>query len=101
MLFKGRNNESTSTICKLRNSERIRIFTTDMTGETEATDLSDSCDLETKEDVKMLRNHLKEQTDMVSSTKSVTNQSVEVELLFSFLKVNKACILLDKIWGKH
>lgn len=93
MLFKGRNNESTSTICKLRNSERIRIVTTTMTGKTEETDFTDKCDLETKEGVRMLRNFLKELTDMVSSTKSVTSRSVEIELPFSFLKVNKVCIL--------
>lgn len=89
MLFKGRNNESTSTICKLRNSERIRIVTTTMTGKTEETDFTGKCDLETKEGVRILRNFLKELTDMVSSTNSVTYRSVEIELPFSFLKVNK------------
>lgn len=89
MLFKGRNQESTSTVCKLRNSERTRIITTTMTGETETTDFTDKCDLETKEGVKMLRDFLKERTDMKSSTKSVANRSVDIELPFPFLEVRK------------
>lgn len=88
MLFKGRNNESTSTICKLRISERTRIITTTMTGQTEETDFTDKCDLETKEGWKMLRDFLKQLTDMVSSTDSVAYRSVEIELPFSFLKVS-------------
>lgn len=98
-LFKGHNNESTSTICKLRNSERIRIVTTSMTGRTEATDFTDRCDLETKEGVKMLRHFLKEVTDMVSSTESVTYRSVEIELPFSFLKCNTLLVDTPGIGG--
>lgn len=99
MLFKGRNNESTSTICKLRNSERIRIVTTTMTGKTEETDFTGKCDLETKEGVRILRNFLKELTDMVSSTNSVTYRSVEIELPFSFLKCNTLLVDTPGIGG--
>lgn len=77
-LFKSRNNESTSTICKLRNSDKIRVKTTNMKGEQEETDLTDKCNLETKEGVKMLRDFLKDLTDLTSSDKSVTFKSVEV-----------------------
>lgn len=103
MLFKGRNLESTSTVCKLRNSERTRIITTTMTGETETTDFTDKCDLETKKGVKMLRDFLKERTEM-KSTKSVPNRSVEIELPFPFLEVRKLCIdcaylnILKNVW---
>lgn len=86
-LFKGRNNESTSTICKLRNSDQIRVKTTNMKGEKEETDLTDQCNLETKEGVKMLRDFLKDLTDLTSSEKSVTFKSVEVELTFPLLEV--------------
>lgn len=60
MLFKGWNNEFIFIICKLCNLERIWIFIIDMMGEIEVIDLLDSCDLEIKEGVKMLRNYLKE-----------------------------------------
>lgn len=89
-LFRGRNNESTSTICKLRNSERIRVITTDMRGQREETDFTDKCNLETKEGVKMLRNFLKDLTDLTSSEKSATFNSVEVEFPIPFLRVNYA-----------
>lgn len=89
-LFKGRNNESTSTICKLRNSDKIRVKTTNMKGEQQETDLTDKCNLETKEGVKMLRDFLKDLTDLTTSQKSVTFKSVEVELTFPLLEVNLA-----------
>lgn len=89
-LFKGRNNESTSTICKLRNSDKIRVKTTNMKGDEEETDLTDKCNLETKEGVKMLRDFLKDLTDLTSSEKGVTFKSVEVELTFPLLEVKYA-----------
>lgn len=86
-LFKGRNNESTSTICKLRNSEKIKVITTNMQGQKEETDLTDKCNLETKEGVKMLRDFLKDLTDLTSSEKSVTFKSVKVEFPIPLLEV--------------
>lgn len=86
-LFRGRNNESTSTICKLRNSERIRVLTTDLNGQKEETDFTDRCNLETKEGVKMLRDFLKGLTDLTSSEKSVTFKSVEVEFPIPLFEV--------------
>lgn len=99
MLFKGRNNEPTSTICKLRNSERIRIVTTTMPGQNEETDFTDKCDLETKEGVKMLRDFLTKLTDMVSWTESVTYRSVDIELPFSFFKCNTLLVDTPEICG--
>uniref|UniRef100_A0A8W8NX32 Uncharacterized protein n=1 Tax=Magallana gigas TaxID=29159 RepID=A0A8W8NX32_MAGGI len=93
IVIAGRNNESTSTICKLRNSDKIRVKTTNMKGEQEETDLTDKCNLETKEGVKMLRDFLKDLTDLTSSEKSVTFKSVEVELTFPLLEGNM--ILVD------
>lgn len=92
-LFKGRNNESTSTICKLRNSDKIRVKTTDMEGEKKETDWTDKCNLETKEGVKMLRDFLKGLTDLTSSKKSATFKSVEVEFTIPLLEDNM--ILVD------
>lgn len=95
-LFRGRNNESTSTICKLRNSKRIRVITTDMRGQREETDMTDKCNLETKEGVKMLRNFLKDLTDLTSSEKSVTFNSVEVEFPIPFLGVNYTFLIYTR-----
>lgn len=58
-----------------------------MKGEKEETDLTDKCNLETKEGVKMLRDFLKDLTDLTTSQKSVTFKSVEVELTFPLLEV--------------
>lgn len=85
-LLKGRNNESTSTICKLRNSDKIRVKTTNMKGEKEETDLTDKCNLETKECVKMLRDFLKDLTDLTSSKKASHLKVWRLNLLSLFLR---------------
>lgn len=87
-IFKGRNNESTSTICSIRNSDRIKITTKRITGEMVDTDLTEKCDLETKEGVKILRDFLKNLTDMTSSAESVHFQSVDIGFPIPFLKVH-------------
>lgn len=87
-LFKGRNNESTSTICKLRNSDKIRVKTTNMKGEKEETDLTDKCNLETKEGVKMLRDFLKDLT--LHHRKKASRLKVWMELTFPLLEVKYA-----------
>lgn len=61
-----------------------------MKGQKEETDLTDKCNLETKEGVKMLRDFLKDLTDITSSEKSVTFISVEVEFPIPLLEVNNA-----------
>ena len=81
------NLESTATVCKLRNSERIKIITEHMSGKTEEVDLTDKCDPNTKEGEKMLRNTLKSLTDITSSEKSKTYRAVEICLPIPFLKV--------------
>lgn len=54
-LFKGRNLETTSTIIKLRNSERVKIITESDTGKIEESDFTDKCDLASKDGEKVLR----------------------------------------------
>lgn len=49
-----------STICKIRNSDRIRIITESETGDVEENDLTDSCDLGTEEGTLMLKELLYE-----------------------------------------
>lgn len=49
---------SNSTICKIRNSDRIRIITESEMGEVEEMNLTDRCDFETNEGTLMLRHLL-------------------------------------------
>lgn len=53
----------------------------------EETDFTDKCNLETKEGVKMLRDFLKDLTDLTSSKKSVAYKSVEVGFPIPLLEV--------------
>lgn len=82
-IFKGRNNESTSTICKIRNSASTRIITESMTGQIKETDLTETNDTE-----KALRDYLKNLTDMTSSKESMQYRSVDIGFPIPFLKVN-------------
>lgn len=49
-----------SVICKIRNCDRIRIVTENEMGEVEEMDLTDRCDIGTKEGTLMLKKSLKE-----------------------------------------
>lgn len=69
-IFKGRNLETTSTIIKLRDSERVRIITENDAGKIKEKDFSDKYDLESKDGVKILRDYLKNMTDMTASQRS-------------------------------
>lgn len=51
---------SNSTICKIRNYDRIRIITESEMGEVKEIDLTDRCDLGTKKGTLMLRKSLEE-----------------------------------------
>lgn len=84
-IFKGRNNESTSTICKIRNSAKTRILTESMTGQIDETDLTEKDDVE-----KALRDSLKKLTDMTSSEECIHFRSVDIGFPIPFLKVNFA-----------
>lgn len=90
-LFKEHNLESTSTICKLRNSDTIRIITESMTGHTNEMDFTDTCDIKTKEGVKLLRNYLGQKTDITTSEESRQYRSVDIRLPIPFLKVTHKC----------
>lgn len=87
-IFVGRNNESTATICKIRNAEQVQIIVEHVSGEIEKKDLEDICDLETKEGEKSMRKKLKELTDIIASQKSVQYRSVDIGFPIPFLKVD-------------
>lgn len=66
-----------------------------MKGQKEETDFTDKCNLETKEGVKMLRDFLKDRTDLTSSKTSFTFKSVEVGFPIPLLEVNNAfCFII-------
>lgn len=96
-LFKGKLVESTSTICKIRNSDQIKIITKKKTGDTEEKHLSNIHNLSDKKGVCELRRYLKERTDLthMSPDIKVDFETVDILLPVPFLKVNRACINTD------
>lgn len=94
-LFKGKLAESTSTICKIRNSDQIKIVTTNKTGEINEKYFLNIRNLSNKADVRVLRNYLKMRTDLTHMPPDFKNadfQTVDILLPVPFLKVNHACI---------
>lgn len=94
-LFKGRLVESTSTICKIRNSGQIKIITTKVTGEIKAKDFSDTCNSLSKECLREIRRYLKERTDLTHMQPDITAdfQTVDIGLPVPFLKVGMFAIV--------
>lgn len=100
-IFKGDNLESTGTICKIRNSERIALTVEHMSGEKEVKDLTDTCDLETKEGIENLRKTLNDLTNMTDSKKSVQLKSVDIGFPVPFLKVFFKHVLIQLYYFTH
>lgn len=94
-IFIGHTIESTSTICKIRNLDRVRIITKrkDEQIDDPEIDLTERCDLTSEPGVELLRTHLKELTDKTSSKRSVEFEFVDVGFPIPFLKV------LTKLFG--
>nr|XP_022288226.1 uncharacterized protein LOC111100543 isoform X2 [Crassostrea virginica] len=85
-IFKGRNSESTSTVCKIRNSESVKITVEHLSGQMEVIDLTDKCDSNTAEGLRILRGKLRDLTDMTLSQESKQYRSVDIGLPIPFLK---------------
>ena len=85
-IFKGRNLESTSTVCKIRNSESVRIIVENVSGKKEVIHLTE-CDVNTEGGLRKLRGTLKDLTDMTLSKESTQYQSVDIGFPIPFLKV--------------
>lgn len=100
-LFKGRLAESTSTICKIRNSAQIRVVTTKMTGEVNETIFPDTCNLQNREDLSAFRRFLKERTDLTHASPDirVDFQTVNIELPVHFLKGDTVLVDTPGIGG--
>lgn len=86
-IFKGKILESTSTICKIRNSDRIRVITEKVTGEKEVQDFTEECDLGTEEGVAMLRDFLETKTDLTCMSSDENIRSVDIGFPIHFLQV--------------
>lgn len=86
--------ETTSTIIKLRDSDRVKVITENNTGKIVETDFTEKCDLASKDGEKVLRDFLK---DMTSSTMSVQIRSVDIGLPIPFLKVRLARMLISEV----
>lgn len=86
-IFKSRHLESTSTICKVRNSDRTKVIVVNEDSERTEKDLTGECDTTTKEGEKKLKQILKEYTDVTHSKDSAANKSVEITFPIPFLKV--------------
>lgn len=93
-LFKGRLAESTSTVCKIRNSDQIRIIATKNTGEILETNFPNKCNLQQKKDIRELRRVLKECTDHKYTSSDIGFQTVDIGLPVPFLKVKYAYYIL-------
>lgn len=87
-IFKGKVLESTSTICKIRNSDRIRVITERVTGEKEEQDFTAECNLSSEEGVKMLRDFLEKRTDLTCMSSDENIRSVDIGFPIHFLEVN-------------
>lgn len=86
-IFKGNTEESTSTICKIRNLEAVKIEIKSKDGSIVNIDLSEKCDMREESGVEMLRTKLTELTDINESPGSVNFDYVDVGFPIPFLKV--------------
>ncbi|XP_056002441.1 transmembrane GTPase Marf-like [Ostrea edulis] len=97
-IFKGRNRESTSTVCKIRNSENVMIKTEVEMGSVNETDLSE-IDITTDKGEKRLRDALKKLTDMTVGKDSKRFKSVDISMPVPFLKGNTIMVDTPGIGG--
>ncbi|XP_062575658.1 uncharacterized protein in xynA 3'region-like [Saccostrea cucullata] len=98
-IFKAKLKESTSTICKIRNSDEVRIITKDINGELRTVAFQEKCDLETDDGLKSLRDTLENLTDVTSARDSNNFQSVDVGFPIPFLKGNTIIVDTPGIGG--
>lgn len=88
-IFIGHTIESTSTICKIRNLDRVKIITKRKDGPIDdpEIDLTERCDLTSERGLELLRTHLTQLTDRTSSERRVEFEFVDVGFPIPFLKV--------------
>lgn len=79
--------ESTSTICKIRNLDRVEIVTKSKDGKIDKYDLSEKCDMSKESGVETLRTELSMLTDLTVSEGCTDFEFVDVGFPIPFLKV--------------
>lgn len=87
-IFKGKDLESISTICKIRNSDNIRVITEKVSGEREEQDFTGECDLDIEEGVILLRDFLEKRTDLTCMSSDDNIRCVDIGFPIHFLKVH-------------
>lgn len=85
-LFKGRNRESTSTVCKIRNSDEVKVKTEMESGTVSEIDVPE-IDVESKEGEKELRKILNKLTDITIRKSNTQYRCVDIGIPVPFLKV--------------
>lgn len=78
---------STSTICKIRNLEKVKIIAKRKDGKIYRRDLSEECDMSSEAGEENLRTVLSELTDLYVSGESIDFEYVDVGFPIPFLKV--------------
>lgn len=86
-IFKGQTVESTSSVCKIRNSEKVRIFSENKNGDIKEVEVPSDCDTETKTGIDSLMNVLMELTNKTKSKESIDYKYIDVGFPIPFLKV--------------
>lgn len=92
-IFKGQTAESTSSVCKIRNSEKVRIFSENKNGDIKEVEVPFDCDTESKTGIDSLMNVLMELTNKTKSKESINYKYIDVGFPIPFLKENT--ILVD------
>lgn len=87
-IFKGKLFESTATVCKLRNSEKVKIIVEYASGKPNVVrDMPSKYNPDTKDGRKKLREVLEQLTDIKISKEIIDINYVDVGFPIPFLKV--------------
>ena len=86
-IFSPKLRESTSTICKIRNSEKVTIVREDMHGSKSTTDITGTCNIQTKDGQQDLRKRLEKTMDLTVSKEGINYRKVEIGFPIPFLEV--------------
>ena len=84
-IFRGQIQESTATVCKIRNFDKVKVVVENASGKSSVALTMD--DLNSTEARKKLKDTLEKLTDMTVCQESKQHKSVDIGLPIPFLKV--------------
>ena len=84
-IFRGQIQESTATVCKIRNFDKVKVVVENASGKSSVALTMD--DLNSAEARKKLKDTLEKLTDMTVCQESKQHKSVDIGLPIPFLKV--------------